>query len=81
MKYQRNVETLTDIRLLYEYVVSDPRISEYRGFTDSGLSVEWEPVTKGYRTYNKETWFPNPAYAPNLAFSFEDLLGAQQTTI
>lgn len=63
MKYQERVSTIGDIRALYEKVIADPTIEQYRGYTTT-KSYGWDEDVGDYVKANGERWFYNPAYEP-----------------
>ena len=61
MNYQERVSTRADVRALYEKVIANPAIKEYRGYTES-KSYGWDAEVGDYIKRDGEAWFPNPAF-------------------
>ena len=61
MNYQEKVSTRADVRALYEKVIANPAIKQYRGYTDS-KSYGWDADAEDYIKRDGEVWFDSPAY-------------------
>lgn len=61
MNYQEKVSTRADVRALYEKVIANPAIKEYRGYTES-KSYGWDAAAGDYIKRDGECWFENPAF-------------------
>lgn len=68
MRYQEKCATRGDIRALYEKVIANPFISQYRGYTES-TSYGWDPDSDDYMKVSGEFWFENPEYDPDVEVS------------
>ncbi|MBE6703239.1 MAG: hypothetical protein E7585_07520 [Ruminococcaceae bacterium] len=63
MNYQAKVSTRADVRALYEKVIQNPAIRQYRGYTES-KSYGWDAVADDYIKKEGEVWFTNPSFDP-----------------
>jgi hypothetical protein len=61
LNYQERVSTRADVRALYERVIANPAIAQYRGYTDS-KSYGWDVAAEEYIKREGEVWFENPAF-------------------
>ncbi len=63
MKYQEKVNTIEDVRLLYDRVKENPAIDQYRGFTQQ-RSYGYDPESGEILSKDGEFWFDNPNFDP-----------------
>jgi hypothetical protein len=63
VNYQERVSTIADIKALYERVIEQPRIRQYRGYTEQ-RSYGYDPESGEILNQKGEFWFDNPEYDP-----------------
>ena len=77
MKYQEKVSTRRDVRMIYEKVMANPRVREYRGYTDA-WSYGWDAATGSCVKREGEVWFVNPAFVEDRASVAEEREGQER---
>ena len=78
MKYQERVSTREDVKKLYQRVLQDSCIEQYRGYTSCN-SYGWDELANDYIKKCGEGCFNNPAYVPPKGEWKESLKGLIET--